>query len=251
VYDPAIGRFLSVDPVVRDVGAAQSWNGYGYVEGRVTSWTDPTGFWGESCNPNGHLANDHIEVCARRLIDLSGLIGFLDEAEAAAIFGAAGTVTVNEDGIEVITVEGSHQDPLATAIDTLMSPWGGSSGFTYGLGCILTCDWPGYGWDDSLAAIPFIPVAKVGRAARGATEMHHLLPQAKRFEPFFKRAGLDIEDFKIPLDKAIHRLNPGGVHTNSGGHWNKIWDDFFKGNPNATKQEILDQLARMRLDFGI
>jgi hypothetical protein len=46
VYDPAIGRFLSVDPVVRDVGAAQSWNGYGYVEGRVTSWTDPSGWFG-------------------------------------------------------------------------------------------------------------------------------------------------------------------------------------------------------------
>jgi len=28
VYDPAIGRFLSVDPVVRDVAAAQSWNGH-------------------------------------------------------------------------------------------------------------------------------------------------------------------------------------------------------------------------------
>lgn len=33
-----------MDPVVRDVGALQSWNGYGYVEGRVASWTDPTGF---------------------------------------------------------------------------------------------------------------------------------------------------------------------------------------------------------------
>ena len=44
VYDPAIGRFLSVDPLVRDVAAPQSWNGYGYVEGRALSWTDPTGF---------------------------------------------------------------------------------------------------------------------------------------------------------------------------------------------------------------
>jgi hypothetical protein len=81
--------------------------------------------------------------------------------------------------------------------------------------------------------------------------MHHLLPQAGRFSQYFKRAGLDIEDFKIPLDKARHRLNPGGVHTKSGGNWNGVWDDFFKGNPNATRQEILDQLARMRRDFGI
>jgi RHS repeat-associated protein len=44
VYDPAIGRFLSVDPVVCDVAAPQSWNGYGYVEGRALSWTDPSGY---------------------------------------------------------------------------------------------------------------------------------------------------------------------------------------------------------------
>lgn len=30
-----------------------------------------------------------------------------------------------------------------------------------------------------------------------------------------------------------------------------VWDDFFKGNPSATRQEILDQMARMRRDFGI
>ncbi|MCM2311592.1 MAG: hypothetical protein NDI84_09320, partial [Steroidobacteraceae bacterium] len=44
VYDPVIGRFLSVDPVVRDTGAAQSWNSYGYVEGRVVSAIDSTGY---------------------------------------------------------------------------------------------------------------------------------------------------------------------------------------------------------------
>ena len=46
-------------------------------------------------------------------------------------------------------------------------------------------------------------------------------------------------------------LHTGGVHTNSGGNWNGVWDEFFKENPNATRQEILDQLSRMRSDFGI
>ena len=44
VYDPTVGRFLSVDPIVRDIDASQSWNGYGYVEGRMLSATDPTGW---------------------------------------------------------------------------------------------------------------------------------------------------------------------------------------------------------------
>ena len=46
VYDPAVGRFLSVDPIVREAAASQSWNGYGYVEGRVLSWRDPSGWSG-------------------------------------------------------------------------------------------------------------------------------------------------------------------------------------------------------------
>jgi hypothetical protein len=88
-------------------------------------------------------------------------------------------------------------------------------------------------------------------AARATKHMHHLLPQAKRFQQYFKRAGLDIEDFKIPLDKARHTLKPDGIHTNSGGNWNKVWDGFFQANPNATRQEILDQMAAMRQNFGI
>ena len=81
--------------------------------------------------------------------------------------------------------------------------------------------------------------------------MPHLLPQAGKFSKFFERAGLNIEDFKIPLGKAARRLNSGGVHTKAGGDWNVVWDNFFKGNPGATRQEILDQLTCMRGDFGI
>ncbi|MCA9119818.1 MAG: hypothetical protein H6822_01360 [Planctomycetaceae bacterium] len=38
------------------------------------------------------------------------------------------------------------------------------------------------------------------KAPLGAIEMHHLLP--KQFKSFFSRAGLDIEDFKVPIDRA-------------------------------------------------
>ena len=67
VYDPVIGRFLSVDPVVRDIGAAQSWNSYGYVEGRVVSWTDPTGWSGcaGKANKNCRLKRRMANACSR------------------------------------------------------------------------------------------------------------------------------------------------------------------------------------------
>ena len=55
VYDPTVGRFLSVDPIVRAVDASQSWNGYGYVEGRVASWTDPDGWSGRRLSTTGNV----------------------------------------------------------------------------------------------------------------------------------------------------------------------------------------------------
>lgn len=94
-------------------------------------------------------------------------------------------------------------------------------------------------------------VMGVSRAAKTAIELHHLLPQAKRFRNYFERAGLNIEDFRIPVDVAKHRLKPGGVHTTTGGDWNRVWDKFFEANPNATREQILQQLSRMRKDFGI
>lgn len=109
--------------------------------------------------------------------------------------------------------------------------------------------------DTGILGASMITGARAARAAKAAAkateEMHHLLPQAERFRKFFERAGLDIDDFKIPLDRARHRLNPGGIHTNSGGNWNRVWDDFFEANPNATRDQILRQLDRMRADFGI
>lgn len=58
VYDPTVGRFLSVDPIVRDIAASQSWNGYGYVEGRMLSWTDPSGY---SACP-GRMSGDSCDI---------------------------------------------------------------------------------------------------------------------------------------------------------------------------------------------
>ncbi len=81
--------------------------------------------------------------------------------------------------------------------------------------------------------------------------MHHLLPKSKALKPFFERAGVNIEDFRIPLDVAKHRLKPDGIHTIGGGNCNKVWKDYFKGNPNASADEILEQLARMREQCGI
>jgi|GEM_PF-6330006 len=87
-----------------------------------------------------------------------------------------------------------------------------------------------------------------GGLSEGEKELHHLLP--KELKQYFEKVGLDIEEFKIPLDKATHRLKPRGIHTGSES-WNKLWRQFEKSNPNASKQEILDQLELMQRKFGL
>jgi RHS repeat-associated protein len=45
-YDPAIGRFISVDPVM-DLSDPQQWNAYAYSNSNPVTFSDPTGlFWG-------------------------------------------------------------------------------------------------------------------------------------------------------------------------------------------------------------
>ncbi|MCX5417292.1 polymorphic toxin-type HINT domain-containing protein [Streptomyces sp. NBC_00059] len=48
-YDPAIGQFISVDPVL-DPGQPQSLNGYSYANNTPVTASDPSGLWCDSCN---------------------------------------------------------------------------------------------------------------------------------------------------------------------------------------------------------
>jgi RHS repeat-associated protein len=45
-YDPKVGRFLSPDPLIGDIGDPQSFNRYSYVENNPIKYIDPTGYQG-------------------------------------------------------------------------------------------------------------------------------------------------------------------------------------------------------------
>jgi hypothetical protein len=79
-------------------------------------------------------------------------------------------------------------------------------------------------------------------------EKHHLLP--KQFIDFFKRAGLNIEEYTMEISKQEHRQSPGGLHTGTE-NWNKIWADFFKETLAPTRDQILNQLGRIKKVFGL
>lgn len=54
IYDPGLGRFLSADPIVSDLGNVQRLNRYSYVLNSPLSYTDPTGF--DQCQPEGAVS---------------------------------------------------------------------------------------------------------------------------------------------------------------------------------------------------
>jgi RHS repeat-associated protein len=52
-YDPALGRFLSVDPV-QDLADPQQWNGYAYANNNPVTFSDPTGLMVDTGNGSGN-----------------------------------------------------------------------------------------------------------------------------------------------------------------------------------------------------
>jgi RHS repeat-associated protein len=59
VYDPAIARFMSADPIIQSPFQSQSFNRYSYVRNNPLNATDPTGFQTIDC-----FAGSRIHACA-------------------------------------------------------------------------------------------------------------------------------------------------------------------------------------------
>jgi hypothetical protein len=77
----------------------------------------------------------------------------------------------------------------------------------------------------------------------GKVEVHHLLP--RQFADKFRAAGLEIEDFKIPLERGFHGgLHRGKFEKSWNGEWKAFFDRYERGRP-PTDNEILTQYADM------
>jgi RHS repeat-associated protein len=61
-YDAALGRFVSVDPVM-DLTDPQQWNGYAYSNNSPFTFSDPTGLWCDGCNDGKGWTTEHGEEC--------------------------------------------------------------------------------------------------------------------------------------------------------------------------------------------
>ena len=267
-YDPAIGRFISQDPSAGYLSDPQSLNPYVYVLDSPTSLADPSGAspWYvdflESLGPgNGilNIAQHFTGVNTDQLVGatlgpqaqeiftgsrmLSGgaflASGVVATAGiiAPAILGTAGS-TVVTTGISGCTIEEGACQAGADALIKDLSDAGASSG-TEALTKGAT--------DDLVGTSRFWSTTERGGFDFEETEIHHLLP--RQFSAFFARAGINVDDFTVQMDRGVHMVlhGRGGLYAES---WNPLWQRFLFQNPNANSAQMLEYLKAMLEGFG-
>ena len=267
-YDPSIGRFISQDPSAGYLSDPQSLNPYVYVLDNPTGLSDPSGAspWYvdflESLGPgNGilNIAQHFTGVNTDQLVGatlgpqaqeiftgsrmLSGgaflASGVVATAGiiAPAILGTAGS-TVVTTGISGCTIEEGACQAGADALIKDLSDAGASSG-TEALTKGAT--------DDLVSTSRFWSTTERGGFDFEETEIHHLLP--RQFSAFFARAGINVDDFTVQMDRGVHMVlhGRGGSYAES---WNPLWQRFLFQNPNANSAQMLEYLKAMLEGFG-
>jgi RHS repeat-associated protein len=65
MYDPVLGRFLGVDPIIQDGTFSQSLNGYSYCVNNPLKYIDPSGYLASAQNNDPDPWAAYIKVCMR------------------------------------------------------------------------------------------------------------------------------------------------------------------------------------------
>ncbi len=63
-YDPAIGRFISIDPIM-DLADPQQWQGYNYANNNPTTWADPSGLAKEEMSAGAMWSGGTAPSCTK------------------------------------------------------------------------------------------------------------------------------------------------------------------------------------------
>jgi len=120
VYDPNIGRFLSVDPVFEFPTNTQSLNPYSYVLNNPLSLTDPTGYAAATCptgtsfpadNQPGTTVTEHVSY-----------------TPTGSHIAISGTLTAKSDGNGGIAVTASNKALAQTFSAGAKAMFGGDNG---------------------------------------------------------------------------------------------------------------------------
>jgi hypothetical protein len=253
-----MGRFLQPDPLGPSIRNPQTLNPYAYVLNNPLRYTDPTGMrWvdadGEPLDagpfPHAHTANELLHAfewvgqespfwqggpCHGGSINSVGTGAckatqtlWLRETYHSAM------VLKNLYDLNLLSWSPSQRDFLR------QSPW------LFG----TNIDQVSPGLSDAYMAAAI--AVGLGLVSPTAKEIHHFLPKAAVFQPWYAQARLDHKNFTLLVTAAEHRLAAyGGVHTGPN-NLNTQMKRFMRENPNASAREILGKAQRIHAEFKI
>lgn len=114
VYDPAIGRFLSVDPIVGNRRDSQVLNPYSYLANRPFSGTDPTGY--EACT-GSHIDRQDGSPCSNQGVSGGGANSPSQQQQlqalAAKIVNIGASHWNTRNGADTQIPKGAQSKPLS------------------------------------------------------------------------------------------------------------------------------------------
>lgn len=119
MYDPAVGRFMSVDPVIENALEVGTWNAYSYVQNRPLSLVDPTGLASE--DRGGKLPPPDKQAFA----EMDAALSVLDRGNfAAAEYGGAGSFVLGESTprVEDEVAKADARKGVEVQINVALSP---------------------------------------------------------------------------------------------------------------------------------
>ncbi|XSF16949.1 TIGR02269 family lipoprotein [Myxococcus faecalis] len=87
------------------------------------------------------------------------------------------------------------------------------------------------------------------RLPPGRWEKHHIFPQEEGLARWFRRQGVKIHSYTLPIPYEVHRrIHSGG---NRGGEWNEAWRQFQRDNGEASPEAIFRHAGELIYRFQL
>ncbi|WP_223884208.1 polymorphic toxin-type HINT domain-containing protein [Micromonospora craniellae] len=143
-YDPATGRFISVDPI-QDMAQPQQWHGYSYANNNPTTFSDPSGLYATGDN-EGHVRDYSPKRGVHKIVDHTPKTRNTTAPRPPIVIVNTPNykVTIEDDGKVYVSTYPVPPGISGTKVAKLLGEWCDASGSQcdqhFYCGTILTCD---------------------------------------------------------------------------------------------------------------
>ena len=242
-----VSRWFSPDPLSDEF---PNWSPYTFTNDNPIFFTDPTGLAPETIYRNV-ATNEEVEV--EDNVDKTIEVNDSDFQKAKS-FAEQINPTENSDGTTTIQVVDSYTASAYNEFYDSVNSYSELSlanvkDFLFNRPQLLTLD--AVGGSGALEAIngPVVRVSSIAFKSFTRSnyrhnlkvltnplgigqDAHHIYPQAKKFQQYFERAGINIHN---PVNLKWWEKS---AHRSSAKAYNEAWDNFFARKPNASANEI-------------